>query len=206
MSAKVTAARKLGNSYSPDHYYRDLRDIWRKYGLITDSNITVMRTYMRNNLQRFKGDVWGKYTAEDFERCRSKYEQELDKFSGMKRSQPLTAEQKRNPYLGFIRFYLLTTLLLFPLFLLRMIEGKGVLATFLACKLEFCLTPIFFWYYFNKYPDPVFMREVDAEAELRHLKGKYFGRLAKKERKQVKLIAGSDERYEEFKKERRNRL
>jgi len=191
---KIREAKKLGNRYSPEMYFRDLNDIWKKYGCVTDYNISVLQSYMHQNIQSMPNG------AKILEKAKNKYRARLDKLTGIDSKPKPVPKKKQIAFLmGFLQTYLLTILFSIPIFLLRMIEKEGILKTFFANKKDFFLAPILFWQYIWQYPEFIF-REIDVEAEMRRIKGKYFSRLTKAERKQVKEIASSKEKYQEWKK------
>ncbi len=86
-------------------------------------------------------------------------------------------------------FYLRSLLLVLPLYLLRMMRRKGVLATILADKRAFLLYWLVWPVGLFKYPYNV-VREIRVEAELRRL-GEAFRRFTSDEKEFVRAIANS---------------
>lgn len=86
-------------------------------------------------------------------------------------------------------FYVRGILLAWSLFLLRMRERKGVLATILGDKKMFALAFVFWPVLLVKYPSDL-IKEIVVEAELRRI-GDFFRRLSTEEKKVIRQIAES---------------
>jgi hypothetical protein len=92
---------------------------------------------------------------------------------------------------GLILFYCKSFGLALLLFLVRMMERRGILETILADKKRFLLALAIWPYFLWKYPHNV-IREIRVEAELRRIGG-LFRRLSLSEKLWVRKVASSPE-------------
>ena len=186
-------AKALGNKYGKSHFMADLDKIELKDkelgypGKNIARNVQPVSTGTVEELRTFALNSSNADSVVICERVQQTGDQSL---------------VKTLRHIGWTRilqwsivFYLRMMLLSLFLFLVRMIERKGILATILADKRAFILAPFGWIYYIWKYPHNV-IREIRVEAELRRL-GRFFRRLDPKEQEKVREIANSS-RYSEW--------
>lgn len=186
LKEKVKNARLKSSVYGPWQYFADLKDFDKKSKELPNSTLFPASFQLQLEEIFYQNLEKGRYTWEELKKARNSYE----------KSRPFNKEAIRwsSVFSWFVTFYLRSMFLVLFLYLIRMSERKGILATILADKQKFLLS-VFGWTFFLfKYPYNV-VREIIVEAELRRL-GKIFRRLSPQEQQTVRDIAASSYYYE----------
>jgi len=193
IDCKVEKAKSLGLAYSPKEYFQDLKEVRSKHRKMPVAPLPM--TYNTGQLQSLVNDNWkkGYYTSEQFETEAKAFHMELE--ASEESRQEAKKEFSKIGWLRFLHwllnFYLLSLPLAFFLYLIRMVERKGILETILADKWKFVLSIVFWFVFLFKYPYNV-IREIRVEAELRRL-GNFWRPLNRLEKNLVRQVAASSD-------------
>lgn len=217
-------ARRRGLDYGPKSYFRDLRYLESRstedhiaLGL-ANIEITTMQQLMRQNCKddplpmldwsREEHLKWlhdpRKFVQNDiviesqgYQALQGVSDEELAAQKKYLREMPLT---KKMTWLWGI--WLRGMVVMFFLFLLRMVERRGILETILADKMRFYKAIVDWPVHMFSYPENV-VREIQVEAELRRIGG-LFRRLNPVERLTIRRIAGASDYTERIATLRQN--
>jgi len=177
-------------NYSPEDYFNDLKKITQKCQF---GQRSIARPMITMRLQRISLDNVNKgyYSFKDIEKQADMFENWLAERN------PNLEELKELGWRKILSWlyllYFRTMFLAGILYLARMGERKGILATILAEKKKFVLAIIVWPVFLYKYPYNI-VREIRVEAELRRIKG-LFKKLSLREVKLIRDIANSSNYY-----------
>lgn len=210
----IAQARAMGNKYGPKEYFNDLRIIEqeaereigkykeifhdeaiRKQNLFSEyqlSCINSLQEIFMYNMEKTNSS----FDGADFKREKDSYDKWVDDNQAswlndhnerMSKEELLTSLEKTIDWLSIL--YVRGIFVMLGLFLLRMRERQGILATILSDKKKFFLALILWPFFLTKYPANV-VREIIVEAELRRI-GKFFRKLTVDEKKLVEQVTQS---------------
>jgi len=186
---KLDQAEKLGKAYSPQMYFEDLAELDElRERLMVKHKLGVAEIKKMSELMQFNvssghfSDSEVSLASESYrygihDSDREEFQAELRALGWLRISQ------------GLALFYIESIGLALLLFLVRMMERRGILETILADKKKFILALVVWPYFLYKYPHNV-IREIIVEAELRRM-GRLFRRLTASEKLWVRRIASS---------------
>ena len=183
----IKKAENKGVNYSPTDYFNDLRKITERCQF---GERTIPRPQITLMLQRLSWDSVNKgyYDQKEISRQADIFE------SWLNQKNPGSEELKdfgwRKILSWLYLLYFRTMFLAVILYLARMGERKGILATILADKKKAFSATIAWPLFLYKYPYNI-VREIRVEAELRRIKG-LFKKLSLKEAGLVREIANSN--------------
>ncbi len=196
-------ANKLGNKYSPEDYYKDIKtiELWvskqKRYDWeLVNSTEGWLRERMKFNVDFVEVDK-RKFSKESFFQAGREYDAWRKSYLPEPEESPVTFAKIMVLFFRALSwlliFWLRSMPLMIPLYFKRIAENRGsILGTILADKKKFILAILAWPYFFFVYPGN-WVREIIAETELRRL-GNPFRRLSKSERKIVREVAQADRR------------
>jgi hypothetical protein len=188
---KLSRAERLGKSYSPQMYFEDLADLDELYEkLMVRRGLAVAEINKMSGLMQKNVDL-GHFSDSEVSVASESYRYQVHDSDREEFKQELCRLGWLRILQGLALFYLKSVGLALLLFLVRMMERRGILETVLADKKRFLLALAIWPYFLWKYPHNVIC-EIRVEAELRRIGG-LFRRLTLSEKLWVRKVANSPE-------------